>query len=220
MINIAFPNGKHNQIMVIDGLIDPSQCDQLMKFLKPIYDQVASQGETMGGINVKYKCSYDSVLSETFFSEKHVDYPQEIQTIENDFVKNLTSAVELYKQEYLGLFDWDLIQDTGFQVQKYLRGQGFYRPHVDSFPATESSNRVAAAIFYLNTVKQGGETRFPLHDISVAPRKGRLVMFPATWTHLHEGRLPITDDKWIINTFLINVPAERPHDHPHGDHDH
>jgi hypothetical protein len=221
MIDIAFPNGKHNQIMIIDGLVEPALCKELLNFLKPVYSQVSTTGQTMGGIILSAKFSDDLSLARSTFENQQIPYPSEIQTIEDTLVESLTVAIELYRQEFLGLADWELIQDSGFQVQRYLKGRGFYRSHVDSFPATSSSNRVAAAIFYLNTVKDGGCTRFPLHDVSVSPRQGRLVLFPATWTHLHEGRLPISNDKWIISTFLLNKPFRNPHqDHPHDDHDH
>jgi hypothetical protein len=83
-------------------------------------------------------------------------------------------------------------------------------------------------VIYLNDVEYGGETNFPLHEIAVTPKAGRIVFFPATWTHLHESRVPISSDKWIISSFINNVqpmdvgsrqPIESTH-HEHDDHEH
>jgi hypothetical protein len=83
-------------------------------------------------------------------------------------------------------------------------------------------------VIYLNDVEYGGETNFPLHEVAVTPKAGRIVFFPATWTHLHESRVPISSDKWIISSFINNVqpmdvgsrkPIESTH-HEHDDHEH
>jgi len=137
--------------------------------------------------------------------------------------------------DFFGLDSWIQISDTGFQVQKYYRNFGFYRPHVDSFPILNSSmnNRVLACVIYLNDVEYGGETNFPLHGVKIKPKVGRIALFPAVWTHPHESCVPITDDKWIISTFIVNdrlsdttpeIHDQEEHhddsDHTHFDHEH
>ena len=52
-------------------------------------------------------------------------------------------------------------------------------------------------MFYLNDVKEGGETEFYHQNLKVPPTQGSLVIFPAYFTHLHKGHIPITDDKYI-----------------------
>ena len=31
------------------------------------------------------------------------------------------------------------------------------------------------------------------------------MFFPATWTHPHESRVPISGDKWIVSSFINNA---------------
>ena len=133
------------------------------------------------------------------FSEYGIDWTSVLSDIDQSFYTAIGSAVAYYKDQYQALNAWGDVEDTGFQVQRYEERNGYYRPHVDSLPGTNTGDRVLAAMIYLNTVDEGGETRFPLHEVSIKPVAGRVVLFPATWTHLHEGLTPLSGDKWIIN---------------------
>lgn len=188
--------------MVCDGFIDQSVCKDLLSLITPVWPSLFSQGKTLGGVDPVVKQSEDCVFSQAGFAAKNIPYTDHHGAVESAIVDAYFTALSLYRNEYRALYDWMSIEDTGFQVQKYHRQHGHYREHVDSFPGTSSANRVAAGIIYLNTVEHGGETAFPLHDVKVAAVQGRIVLFPAVWTHPHEGRTPLSDDKWIINTFF------------------
>ena len=76
-----------------------------------------------------------------------------------------------------------------------------FQPHFDSLGAV--SNRYLVFLWYLNDVKSGGETRFVDLDITVQPKAGRLLMFPPYWMFQHEGRPPISGDKYILSTYFL-----------------
>jgi hypothetical protein len=82
---------------------------------------------------------------------------------------------------------------------EYLAGDGFYKPHHDFGPDTP---RAMSAILYLNDVEEGGETYFDQFDISVQPKAGRLVLFPATFPYSHEARHPISGNKYVLVTWF------------------
>ena len=93
------------------------------------------------------------------------------------------------------------LQVTGYKIQMYPRGQGFFRWHADSTgPGVQS--RQVAMILYLNDVAEGGETEFFHQAIKVAPRAGQLLLFPAGWNYMHCGQVPVSHDKYIIQTFV------------------
>jgi hypothetical protein len=48
----------------------------------------------------------------------------------------------------------------------------------------------------LNDVQDGGETIFM--NCKIKPKKGRLLIFPSTWTYIHGGNIPISNDKYIL----------------------
>jgi prolyl 4-hydroxylase len=87
-------------------------------------------------------------------------------------------------------------------LKRYLPGgeQGF-QPHFDSIGPV--SNRYLVCLWYLNDVSAGGETAFVDLDVAVQPKAGRLLMFPPYWMFQHEGRAPISGEKFILSTYLL-----------------
>jgi len=87
-------------------------------------------------------------------------------------------------------------------MKRYRPGgsEGF-QPHFDSIDA--SSNRYLVFLWYLNDVAEGGDTAFCDLGVSVAPRAGRLLMFPPYWMFQHAGLPPVSGDKYILSTYLL-----------------
>jgi len=88
----------------------------------------------------------------------------------------------------------------GLRMKRYdCSGKEQFVPHMDAYgPA---SRRFLVFLWYLNDVAEGGETEFVDLDIRVKPRKGTLLMFPPYWMYRHAGRPPVSNPKYIINTF-------------------
>ena len=226
MISVEYPAGKSALIQVVDGLLDEQLCQNFLTRMTQLWS-MSFAGRTLGGVDVRTKFSEDLRYSRELLDGNWCDSDTKL---EEQICQAISSAVAIYKQEYRHLDEWVNVADCGFQVQRYLKACGYYRPHVDSFPAPFStiSDRVLAMVIYLNDVDYGGETNFPLHEVAVTPKAGRIVFFPATWTHLHESRVPISSDKWIISSFINNLqpmnieppqPIENTH-HEHDEHDH
>jgi prolyl 4-hydroxylase len=80
-------------------------------------------------------------------------------------------------------------------------GSESFQPHFDSID--EVCGRYLVFLWYLNDVPEGGETEFVDLGIKVAPRTGRLLMFPPYWMFQHAGRPPAGGDKYILSTYLM-----------------
>ncbi|WP_460735102.1 2OG-Fe(II) oxygenase family protein [Lysobacter tyrosinilyticus] len=80
-------------------------------------------------------------------------------------------------------------------------GEDRFQPHFDSLG--EVSNRYLVFLWYLNDVAEGGETSFVDLGIDVAPKAGRLLMFPPYWMFQHAGRAPVSNDKYILSTYFL-----------------
>ena len=76
-----------------------------------------------------------------------------------------------------------------------------FQPHFDSVDVV--SNRYLVFLWYLNDVAQGGETEFCDIGLKIFPRAGRLLVFPPYWMFQHAGRPPISDNKYILSTYLL-----------------
>lgn len=206
-------------IFQVDNAVPVETCSRVISHLAPLDQTLFFDGRTMGGLMPLTKVSRDCYLGNLAFQENGLEWGIEEASLEASFIDALTGAIALYRSEVKALEGWQNIMDTGFQVQRYLRHHGFYREHIDSMPPDSSANRILAAIFYLNTVDHGGETNFPSFNVRVKPEAGRLILFPATWTHPHAGLPPVTNEKWIISTFITNSPDYN-EDHDHTEHDH
>ena len=89
-------------------------------------------------------------------------------------------------------------------MKRYLKGQGGYHSfHEDNGTQHPHTYRSHVVMFYLNDVLEGGETEFHNQQLKVKPEKGKVVIFPAYWTHLHKGHIPISGDKYICNFWIL-----------------
>ncbi|MDH3514604.1 MAG: 2OG-Fe(II) oxygenase [Gammaproteobacteria bacterium] len=92
-------------------------------------------------------------------------------------------------------------KDIGYNMQRYRPGE-YYHWHVDGGPG-EFSQRQLVAIWYLNDVEgPGGETEFPLQEVSIKPEEGKLVLFPPFWTHIHRAVTMEKGVKYIATTWI------------------
>ena len=78
-----------------------------------------------------------------------------------------------------------------FNLQHYAPGEGFRQWHCDwaiSDEATEPSHRVLAWILYCDSVEEAG-TEFHWQQHHEVAERGKLVIFPASPSHIHRGRV-------------------------------
>ena len=88
------------------------------------------------------------------------------------------------------------------RIKRYrVGGEEKFEPHFDSMD--DKANRFLVFLWYLNDVTEGGETEFLNLGIKVAPRTGRLLMFPPYWMFQHAGLPPLSNDKYIVSTYLL-----------------
>lgn len=87
-----------------------------------------------------------------------------------------------------------------FRVKRYNNdGNDMFDTHVD-VTDHESSRRFLSFMWYLNDVSEGGETIFD--DLVIKPETGKLVVFPPLWMFPHMGKPPISNNKYIVSTYL------------------
>jgi hypothetical protein len=85
-------------------------------------------------------------------------------------------------------------------IQKYDKNKGEYIYHND-FHMISIKYRVITFLWYLNDIHEGGETEF-WDSYKIKPTAGKIVLFPSSWTYPHRGKMPISDNKYIITNWL------------------
>lgn len=97
-------------------------------------------------------------------------------------------------------------------AQKYPVSKGGYPYwHSEVYPQTghnEALHRILLFMYYLNDVEEGGETDFYYQDLSIRPKRGTMVIAPAYFTHTHRGNVPISNDKYILTSWVLFNRAE------------
>lgn len=118
----------------------------------------------------------------------------------DDFLLILNSLFSDYKS------DWEILSDlnlsiSSFNIQKYEQGGHYQKVHTERM-SLGSMHRVFAWMIYLNDVEDGGCTYFPHFDLRIKPEKGKLLIWPAEWTHAHCGELVNSGHKYIMTGWI------------------
>ena len=121
----------------------------------------------------------------------------------------LTKTYLEYIQRYIYEFNPLLAvgQETHreeFRIKKYEVG-GLFNWHIDC--SGENYYRLLAIQFYFNDVHEGGETEFEYQQTGVKPKRGRVIIFPTTWTYRHRGAPVISNAKYVCTNYLRVNPG-------------
>jgi hypothetical protein len=129
-------------------------------------------------------------------------------TMALDIAYNLEGDIfsfSISKILYEAAKDYSKVWETGFssmehpQILHYKMGEGHYSAHAD---ASSDNSRIFSSVLYLNDVEEGGETHFVHFDLSVSPKAGSLIMFPAEYSYKHIAKPPISNDKFVVVTWF------------------
>lgn len=131
---------------------------------------------------------------------KNINISSEIQTIH----QVLISKTLQYKTKYYKWFGEKFFPNNNvfeqFRIKKYNNdGNDAFDLHVDVLNM-ETSKRFLSFFWYLNDVDEGGETAFG--DFLIKPTAGKLVIFPPLWMFPHQGNPPISNEKYLLSTYL------------------
>ena len=113
----------------------------------------------------------------------------------NDALYNL--VLPKYMDKMKGLKQYSFSIDS-FKVQRTKPGEGYHAWHTEA-ANVKLLHRIFAISIYLNDVEEGGETEFLCQGKRVEPRKGRILIFPAGYTHEHRGNPPLKGEKYLMN---------------------
>jgi hypothetical protein len=180
-----------SHIQIYDNILSQKNCDEIIEIFEKSQSPYKVKG-VVGDkmiVNKELKDSIDLSLS---FNSPDNEGEYKI----NQYVKNtLSVCTEKYKKKYPFLMEthiWNV--DDEYNIQKFSDGGGYYSIHCEVSP--QKSKRILVWMIYLNNAKCGTRFYYPKRDIKA--RRGRVVIWPAFWTHPHSGITPNKGDKYIL----------------------
>jgi len=130
-----------------------------------------------------------------FFEEVSQQYSKWIH-------EGIVKCVDEYKKTYLGLDGLPLVSTT-CKIQRTGYAGGYHVWHSEHGGDETSMRRVLVWMLYLTTHEESGETEFLQQGIRIKPQAGRVVIWPASFTHPHRGN-PVYDHHKYIATGWFN----------------
>ena len=93
------------------------------------------------------------------------------------------------------------VRDSGYNLMKYEPNTDFCDWHTDATSGA-IGNRVAAVVWYLNTISEGGATEFEWGK-KIQPKAGTAIIYPANWLYVHRAVAPVSSPKYVATTWMI-----------------
>jgi len=229
-------NDPHDFIEVIDGVVEPEVCAELIAAFEKS-DKVV-RGATAGGVNTRLKDSWDLDIT------RHPEWKVAENLLNGAMMRGMLAYLRKYTylalaptalyrktpgneaMTMLGIDDVRALSDAdlqrlviqlfrpgGVNLQRYFADQGGYpywhseiAPRADS---VDNLHRVLLWTIYLNDGFEAGETEFLYQGRRIVPKTGSLLIAPAGFTHTHRGNMPKGGNKYIATSWVLFQHAEQ-----------
>ena len=125
--------------------------------------------------------------------------------IRNGLDRCVSRYVEKHHQLKRTDNSWSI--DDSYCLQKYDPNMGYFISHAENQGGClYDIRRMLVWMIYLNTVTDGGGTYFENYDRTLDAVEGRCVIWPAFWTHFHNGIVSKTQIKYIATGWFLYDP--------------
>lgn len=181
--------GGQNSFIGAWYLPEGDVCDELIGYFNSSGNKVV--GEVGAGrVDKDAKDSVDLRIGAESFSEPAVFR----------YLKNLTAVCHQYVEKYrasAALDGWGIAENVS--IQHYEPGGGYKGWHCERWGKDMPfAARHLVFMTYLCDVSDAGGTEFLYQRLTVQPRKGLTLIWPADWTHFHRGVVSPTEHKYIV----------------------
>jgi hypothetical protein len=199
-------------VRIFENALDKDLCNELIQYFEEnkLHQGI---GNTIGNTNAKFTSEIHlNTMCNPSLGPELVNQTKRLDTALYTCLKKgiqqyrdfLSTNCKTLPQVFFG----NNITDSGYQIQKYNKNEGYYLWHDDSSIYKDQKNiyiRGLTYIWYLNDFNEneGGETLFD--NFKIRPKQGNLLLFPSSWTYQHCGSMPINKDKYIVTGWVEAV---------------
>ncbi len=188
---------------VFDNALEPAYCAELI-------DKFEADDRQYAGGLVGQDGQFNLEPEFKKVTELAISVLPEWSDVQKFLLANLGTHLGLLRNIHPGLMYMGGIGNaSNLRMKRYDNdGTNHFNWHTDNISHAQSC-RVVTFQWYLNTVEEGGETEFAEQGLKIKPEAGKLVAFPPNYTHFHRALPPISEPKYIINTWLQFNGTER-----------
>jgi hypothetical protein len=188
-----------NFIGVFPNAVSKEYCDAVIQHYKYLenWNRVVSRQDHDKALDIHKK------TDQYFFeNEKEPTLIDNNAVIAREFGQAAWSCYGAYAQKYgaLTAMSPHKISET-IKLQKTVPTGGYHIWHCEH-DNSQTGRRLLLVMLYLNTVESGGETEFLYQSKRVSPEAGTIVICPSGFTHTHRGNPPLSEDKYLMNTWI------------------
>ena len=184
----------HDFISAYDNSFTSDECEEYINLVEHyISNGLITKEEKVFHKTDHYSINFNNDASYNILSGDNLsmEFLPKIKEYVDDYLKKFS----MLGQEKL------LIYDT--KAKKIPIGGGFHNWHYENTGLQVSARKLVIQL-YLNTIEEGGETEFLYINKRIKAEQGRLIIFPAAFTHTHRGNPPIGQDKYIVSTWAVS----------------
>ena len=202
-INIKTNKNNHGKILIENenphfigawNIENDDLCREIINFFEE-NKNLQRDGVTGSGKNQEIKKTTDIVVN-----PNDLKYPK--FNCLNKYIQHLYKNFKDYQNQWPFLKNLVKEMHIGkFNIQRYTPGGHFAKVHTER-SSIASSHRLFAWMTYLNNVDDGGTTHFSHYNIDIKPETGKTLIWPAEWTHAHNGKILNSGVKYIITGWL------------------
>lgn len=182
---------KKDHIMIFDDVVSKKNCNTIIK----LFNLAEYSGHAIKG--QRYDLGLNSLKRNDFYLGTW-----DLPTI-NDFVNTkVYECFDLYKTEFFQVESVNIEFEEVKLQRTPIRG-GFHDWHCE-IGNISTIERCLVWMLYLNDVPENeGETEFLWQKLRVKPKAGRIVMWPAFFTHVHRGNPVYSHSKYVATGWGI-----------------
>ena len=184
----------HDFISVYENVLIPDECEYYINLVEHyISNGLITKEEKALHKTDHFPINFNNDVNYNILSGDNLsmEFLPKIKEYVDDYLKKFS----VLGQEKL------LIYDT--KAKKIPIGGGFHSWHYENTGLQVSARKLVIQL-YLNTIEEGGETEFLYINKRIKAKRGRLIIFPAAFTHTHRGNPPIGQDKYIVSTWAVS----------------
>lgn len=187
-----------NFVGTFTEIYTPEYCNQNIEYIDKFEE--SGLGHTRmatDGYDKRFKEDY-----QVFPAEQIVNFPVDLNYLLGKcMLENLVTSIHRYIQEYPSLKEIETWSIFSTKLQKTRVGEGYHMWHCENL-TRQLCPRFLTFILYLNDVNEGGETEFLYFPKRIKPEQGKLVIWPAGFTHTHRGNPPLSNTKYIVTGWV------------------